>query len=288
MLAELVRQRTYFPDRVEDLSAQRLRLPLDSFQDLALRTEDGLTLHGWHLLTEGRRALDRAAWDRELAAGRPLALFFSGNGGNRSYRVSEAEVLTQAGCDVFLFDYRGYGDNAGTPSEAALTADARTVWEYAVADRRVEPRRVVLYGESLGGAVATRLASERCQAGTPPGGLILRSTFSTLGDAARHLFPLLPVNILLHERYASLDSIGKVTCPILMLHGVRDLVVPHYLGRRLFDAAPELSADGTPIEFIDLPHADHNDVLETDGDLLQHAIQAFIGRVARPAERASR
>jgi pimeloyl-ACP methyl ester carboxylesterase len=283
MLAELVRQRTYFPDRASDLSVQRLGLPHDSFQDLALRTGDGLTLHGWHLLAEGRHALDRTAWDRELAAGRPLALFFSGNGGNRSYRLSEAEILTQAGSDVFLFDYRGYGDNSGTPSEAALTADARAVWDHAVTERRVEPRKIVLYGESLGGAVATRLASEKCQAGSPPAGLILRSTFSTLADAARHLFPVLPVNMLLQERYASLEWIGKVTCPILMLHGVRDLVVPHYLGRKLFDAAPKRSADGTPIEFIDLPHADHNDVLEADGELLQEAIDGFMARLARRA-----
>ena len=283
MLAELVRQRTYFPDRVDDLSASRLRLPLDRVHDITLRSEDGLTLHGWHFLADGRHAPDRAAWDREPAPERPLALFFSGNGGNRSYRVSETEVLTHAGADVFLFDYRGYGDNSGTPSEQAISSDARAVWNYAVIERHVEPRRIVLYGESLGGAVATRLAAEMCDDDTPPGGLILRSTFSTLADAARHLFPVLPVNMLLHERYASLERIGHVTCPILMLHGLHDSVVPNELGRKLMSAAPERSADGTPLRFVDLPNADHNDVLEADGELLQQAIDAFIGRMRRDA-----
>lgn len=280
MLAELVRRRTYFPDRVDDLAPGRLRLPPDRVHAVTLRTHDGCTLKGWHFLAGGCHAADLAACDRALAAGRPLVLFFSGNGGNRAYRVAEARVLTQAGADVFLFDYRGYGDNSGTPSEAGLAADAQAVWRYATQERRVEPQRIVLYGESLGGAVAIRLASEVCQAGTPPAGLIVRSTFSSLIDAARHLFPLLPVNMLLHERYASTEWIGKVTCPILMLHGVRDLVVPHQLGRKLLDAAPRRSADGTPIEFVDLPHSDHNDVLEADGALLQETVDAFIGRVA--------
>jgi hypothetical protein len=275
---------TYFPERTGDLSPATWRLPADRVHAITIKTDDGLTLNGWHLLADGRSAVDRAECDRELATGRPLAIFFSGNGGHRAYRVPEAGQLTHAGADVFLFDYRGYGDNPGEPTEETLAADVRAVWRYAVEERRVEPRRIILYGESLGGAVATRLAAEVCDAGTPPAGLILRSTFSTLADAARYHFPVLPVKFLLAERYASVQRIPRVTCPILMLHGQQDTIIPYLLGRKLFAAAPEASSNGSPKQFIDLPHADHNDVLETEGELMQDAISAFVTRVAAPVE----
>ncbi|MGE5192107.1 MAG: alpha/beta hydrolase [Deltaproteobacteria bacterium] len=280
MIAELVRKMTYFPDRVDDLSPGRLRLPAGRVHAITLTTDDALTLNGWHLLAEGHSAGDRAECDRELAAGRPLALFFSGNGGNRAYRIHEAGILTHAGADVFLFDYRGYGDNPGEPSEEALAADARAVWRYATQERAVSPQRIILYGESLGGAVATRLAAEVCGAESPPAGLIVRSTFATLGDVARYHYPMLPVKLLLTERYASVECISRVICPILMLHGEQDTIIPYLLGRKLFAAAPEMSRDGTPKQFVDLPHADHNDVIETEGDRIRDVVSKFMARVA--------
>ena len=281
MFAELVRKMTYFPDTADDLSPARLRLPADRIHAIQLKADDGLTLNGWHFLAAGRSVADRAATDRELSSGRPLALFFSGNGGNRAYRVPEAGVLTHAGGDVFLFDYRGYGDNPGSPSEQALADDARAAWRYATLERHVAPERIVLYGESLGGAVATRLAAELCSAGTPPAGLVLRSTFSTLADVAQHHYPVLPIKMLLQERYASVERIPHVTCPILALHGTHDTIVPYALGRKLFAAAPEKAANGALKQFVDLPHADHNDVLEADGEILQTAVSEFLSHVGR-------
>ena len=281
MFADLVRKMTYFPDTADDLSPARLRLPADRIHAIHLKTDDGLTLNGWHFVAEGQSAADRAASDRELSSGRPLALFFSGNGGNRAYRIPEAGVLSHAGADVFLFDYRGYGDNPGSPSEQALTDDARAVWQYATLERHVAPERIILYGESLGGTVATRLAAELCAAGTPPAGLVLRSTFSTLADVAQHHYPVLPIKMLLQERYASVERIPHVTCPILELHGTHDTIVPYALGRKLFAAAPEKAASGAPKQFVDLVHADHNDVLEADGEILQRAISEFVAGVSQ-------
>jgi fermentation-respiration switch protein FrsA (DUF1100 family) len=239
-----------------------------------------LTLHGWHLLAAGRRAADRPACDRELAAGRPLVLFFSGNGGHRAYRIPEASVLNHAGADVFLFDYRGYGDNAGEPSEQSLAADASFVWRYATDERRVSPDRIILYGESLGGAVAARLAAETCSAGAPPAGLIVRSSFSSLADVAQHHYPLLPVKLLLEEHYASVEQISHVTCPILILHGQNDTIVPYQLGSKLFEAAPHRSDAGVPKRFVDLPHSDHNDVLDADRKNLDDAVTEFITTIS--------
>jgi fermentation-respiration switch protein FrsA (DUF1100 family) len=280
MLDELIRKLTYFPDQALDLSPARLRLPPDQVQAILVGTGDGLTLHGWHLVADGHLATDRAAADRHLSGGRPLALFFSGNGGNRSYRLPETGILTRAGADVFLFDYRGYGDNPGHPSEAGLTADAMSIWKYATFERRVAPARIFLYGESLGGAVAVQLAASLCGAGTSPAGIILRSTFSSLADVARHHYPIVPIGLLLSERYDSVEKIRKVTCPILMLHGQRDTIVPYELARKLFAAAPERSADGSPKQFVDLPHSDHNDVLDADSDLVASAVGGFINRTA--------
>jgi fermentation-respiration switch protein FrsA (DUF1100 family) len=280
MIAELVRKLTYFPDRAEDLAPARLQLPADRVHAITLTTNDGLTLNGWHLLAEGHSASDRLECDRELAAGRTLALFFSGNGGNRGYRIPEAGLLTQAGADVFLFDYRGYGDNPGEPGEEALAADARAQWRYAMDERHVAARRIILYGESLGGAVATRLAADLCAEGAIPAGLVLRSTFSSLADVARYHYPMLPIKMLLVERYASTEQIPRVTCPILVLHGPQDTIVPYLLGRKLFAAAPVESASGIPKQIVDLPHADHNDVLETEGELMRDTLGKFVARIA--------
>lgn len=281
MLTELVRKLTYFPDRTDDLSPAALGLPGDRIHSITCKTDDGLTLNGWHLLAMGRSAVDRAGCDRELASGRPVVLFFSGNGGNRAYRIPEAGILTRAGADVLLFDYRGYGDNAGDPSEQFLCADAGVVWRYAVDERLISLKRIVLYGESLGGAVATRLAADLCRAGTPPAGLILRSSFSTLADVARHHYPLLPIKLLLDERYASAEQIPDVKCPILVLHGQHDTIIPYALGHKLFEAAPERSMSGVPKRFVDLPNSDHNDVLDADRDILDAAVGAFVQSVVK-------
>ncbi len=279
LLARMARKRTYFPVLAEDLAPNCLQLPAERVHPVTLQTDDGLLLNGWHFLADGHPAADRAGCDRELSAGRPLALYFPGNSGHRGDRVPEAALLTRVGVDVFLFDYRGYGDNPGTPGEAAFAADARAVWTYATSERRIPPHRILLYGESIGGAVATRLASEMCVASTPPAGLFIRSTTSNLADTARHHYPLLPARLLPTERYAAVEHIVQVTSPIVMLHGAQDETIPSALGHKVFDAAPTKSAGGTPKRFVDLPHSGHNDVVETDGELLQSALREFVERL---------
>jgi fermentation-respiration switch protein FrsA (DUF1100 family) len=277
MFSWLQRALIYFPTRQSRIEPRDAGLPSGQVQTITVRADDGLELRGWHVLPDGQRAADADECDRELALGRQLVLFFSGNAANRRYRVDEFGILTGLGLDVFLVDYRGYGDNAGSPSEARLAADAQAVWDYTTRGRRVAGARIILYGESLGGAVAVRLAADLCQAGTPPGGLILRSTFSSLVDVGTYHYPWLPVRIVLVDRFAAVEQIPRVTCPILQIHGTRDTIIPIHLGRRLFDAAPAASSCGVPKRFVALPRADHNDVTIVAPAEIEAAIRPFLG-----------
>lgn len=279
MLAFLQRALIYLPSRQPRIEPQEAGLPPGQVHTIALTSDDGLELRGWHLLPAGESATDARQCDEQLARGRPVVLYFSGNAGNRAWRIEEFELFTQLGCDVFVFDYRGYGDNPGSPSESHLAADARAAWRYATQTRRIEPRRLILCGESLGGGVAVRLAAEQCAAGAPPGGLVLRATFSSLSDAAAYHYPWLPVRWLLVDRYPSVERMPQVSCPILHVHGRRDSIIPIELGRRLFDAAPPQSAAGIPKRFVELPSADHNDILAVAEAEFQAAVAEFLKRL---------
>lgn len=269
----------YQPFVEKSLPATLAALPTGRAHDVTTRTEDGIDLHGWLILSKGHIAGTVHEVAAKLAEGRPVVLYFGGNAANRSYRTLEVAVLADAGADVVIFDYRGYGDNLGEPSEEGLTRDARAAWRFATETKRIEPRRIVLFGESLGGGVAIGLASELTLRKTPPAGLILRSTFSSLVDAGAYHFPWLPVRWLLIDRFPSEQRIRDVTCPLLQFHGRRDTIVPLRLGQKLFAAAPEKSDTGVAKQFVELPNADHNDVMETSGADIAKAVSAFL-RVA--------
>ena len=281
MLAFLQRSMIYFPSRAEAIRPEDARFPAGQVHSVTVRTDDHLDLGGWLILPEGHVATTQEECDKELKASEFVVIFFSGNGGNRTYRPLEFQVLTKLGASVVLVDYRGYGENPGKPSEDGLIRDARAVREYVTKQRNVPADRVILYGESLGGGVATRLAAEMCDGGEPPAGLVLRSTFSSLPDAAACHYPWVPVRLLLIDRFTSVDWIRHVTCPLLQVHGLRDTIVPIHLGRRLFDAAPATSASGIGKRFLELAEADHNDVIFVAERQLQQAIGDFFSALRR-------
>lgn len=278
MLGFLQRSLIYFPLREASVPVEAAGLPPGQVRPVTVTTIDGLKLHGWHVLPDGQRAANLQEAEALLQAGPCVALFFSGNGAHRGYRSPEFSVLTELGVHVFIFDYRGYAENEGTPSEQGLTRDARAVWDYATQERRVAPGRILLYGESLGGAVAARLAAEQCKNASPPAGLILRSTFPSLTEIGAHHYPWLPVRFLLQDRFLSHKFISHVTCPILQMHGTDDSIVPLEFGRRLFAAAPEQSADGIPRQFVELNGANHNDVHLRARGQVETAVAEFLQR----------
>ena len=247
-------------------------LGLNRVETVAIPTTDGLTLAGWYL-TSSRPDPGAAI------------LVCSGNGGNRAHRAGLGAALRGLGLPVLLFDYRGYGENAGTPSEAGLTADAAAARAWLAARTEVDPTRIVLFGESLGAAVAVASAVEE-----PPAALILRSPFTSLVDAAKVHYPFLPVGWLLRDRYPSLERIGRLRCPLLVIAGDADRIIPVAQSRRLFEAAPE------PKRFLVLPGLDHNDPPLSFGPSLIEDVWGFradvVGRRSgtprRPAAAATR
>ncbi|MCH8829300.1 MAG: alpha/beta hydrolase [Planctomycetes bacterium] len=273
------RKLIYHPTKSPRLLAAESGLRRGTVHDISLKTDDDLLLHGWHFLPQGKIAVSDKECDRQLKQTRWLVLYFPGNAGNRKSRAFDCDPFTKNGMHVFLFDYRGYGDNPGSPSEDELTADATTLWNYAINERKVSPGRILIFGESLGGGVATRLSAEMCKAGTPPGGLILRATFSSLIDVGKHHYPWLPVGWLLRDRFLSVENIPAVTCPILQIHGSADRIVPIALGRKLFAAAPNRSASGVHKRFVELRRVGHNDIPVT---VFRESVRTFLQTLRSP------
>ena len=272
----------YQPTRVPSLSVDQSNAPFGVVHEISTKTEDGLDLKGWHFLAGQVACNDRAGCDAELAKGRPVVILLHGNGGNRLHRVETCRLLASLNLHVFAFDYRGYAENPGSPSQTGLLSDARAFWKYAVRDRRVDPSRIILMGESLGGGVATLLASEVCQQKTPPAGLVLRSTFSSMVDAASYHYPWVPVSWLLWDQYPSQSVISNVVCPLLVIHGTKDQIVPYELGKKLFDAASPASATGIPKQMVSIEQGSHNGLIYEARGALTTAYAQFSQQIFAP------
>jgi len=238
----------YFPSR--DLAATPASAGLP-FEEVALAASDGVRLSAWFIPAEKPRG---------------VVLFCHGNAGNISHRIEIAAYLRRMGLSALLFDYRGYGRSEGTPTERGTYLDAEAAWNWLVEQRGVAPRRIVAWGESLGGPIAARLATERRL-----GALVLQSTFTSLPDLGAQLYPWLPVRLLSRLKYPTLAYVAEARCPVLVLHSPTDEIVPCSHGRRLFDAAKE------PKAFVELTGG-HNDGFLLSGRPFADALEAFLAR----------
>jgi fermentation-respiration switch protein FrsA (DUF1100 family) len=238
----------YFPERelYGDPSDAGLR-----FTDLTIPTEDGERLHAWWIPTG-------------VTPARAHLVFFHGNAGNVSHRVEHARALSAAGLDLLLVDYRGYGQSTGRPSEEGLHRDARASVGALRSGQHVDPARLVYMGESLGAAVALRLALE-----DPPLACVLQSAFTSLRDIGRVHYPAALAS-LAGDAYPSLERIRRLRAPVLILHGAQDEIVPVAHGRALFDAAPE------PRRLEIVEGAGHNDLVHVMGSAYGTEVAAWL------------
>src|SRR5262245_43859149 len=206
-----------------------------SLKEVEIATSDGLRLLAWYV---------------PPPQGRPVILYFHRNGGNISSRAYRLSRFAEAGFGVLMPEYRGYGGNAGQPSEVGFAADAEGAMTF-LQSAGVDLDEIVVYGESLGTGVATRLASEH-----PVAALVLEAPYTSITAMAIAQFPFVPVRLMLHDRFDSLSRIAQVRAPILIMQGERDEVVPPALGRELLAAAPE------PKEFWSSPEGGHDDLFD--------------------------
>jgi fermentation-respiration switch protein FrsA (DUF1100 family) len=248
------RRLIYFP--FGDVPAPGL-VGLAAAQPVAFPTTDGLRLHGWLVPP------------LEPRAGATI-LVFNGNAGHRGFRARLAAMLRERGYGVLLFDYRGYGGNPGTPTEAGLAADARAARTFLLARPEAAATHLVYFGESLGSGVAARLAAEH-----RPAALVLRSPFTSMADVGAWHYPLLPVRWLLRDRFDTASRIAGLGCPLLVIAGDQDTIVPYAQSRRVFEAAAE------PKRLVTIAGADHNDAVLAEGADVIEAIDRFLKTVAR-------
>jgi len=250
--------------RIEDRfifhpSREIVQTPLDAglaFDDLYFITADGVTLNGWYI---------------PHSAARATLVWFHGNAGNISHRVENIKLLhNKVSVNIFIFDYRGYGRSAGSASEEGTYQDGVAALQLMQKRLGVEAKNLILFGRSLGAAVAAEMAGRfACQ------GLILETPFASIRDMAKTVFPFLPVGLFLQSRFDVVEKIGKISVPLLVLHGDRDDVVPYEQGKKVFSAAR------APKEFYTIPGASHNDTYRVGGDAYFERLRTFIDKALR-------
>jgi uncharacterized protein len=218
----------YFPDPARKSPAA---YGLTNGEEVALTASDGERILAWHVPPQGDR---------------PVVLYFQGNGGGLDLRAGRFRDLVADGTGLVAVNYRGYGGSTGKPTETGLLDDAATAYRFAA--ERYGAERIVLWGESLGTGVAVATAAKHKVAR-----VVLESPFTSTADIAAATYFFLPVRLLMHDQFRSDERIGQVTAPVLVLHGVRDIIVPIRFGERLYALIT------SPKVFVRLSDADHND-----------------------------
>ena len=220
-----------------------------SYRDLFCEDSDGTRLHGWYIPGEEEQK---------------TILFCHGNAGNISHRLEAIGAFNRLGLNVCIFDYRGYGKSSGHPNEEGTYRDAALFYDYLTDTAGTGDDDIILFGRSLGGAVAIELAKRKT-----PLALICEATFTSTADMARILFPLLPAKLFVLDKYESIRKVKDLTLPKLFVHSREDELVPFRLGERLYRAAAE------PRRFLEI-RGEHADGFRDDGERYRRELQNFM------------
>ena len=239
----------FYPDiSGRELITTPAEIGLD-YDVLRLETLDNVSIHGWYIPHEKERA---------------VVLFCHGNAGNISHRMNTLELLHDMELSVLIFDYRGYGESEGRPSEQGTYNDVEAAWKFLTEDKHYAPGDIIIWGRSLGAAIAAHRAAKE----DPVKGVILESTFTSVPDLGKKFYPLLPVHILSRYQYDVKKSIAAIHSPVLIMHSRDDEIIPFAHGERLFELANQ------PKYFVELSGG-HNDYVYLNYDRYINKLQQF-------------
>ena len=242
----------YYPDmpsRALDASPADIGL---AYETVRLTAGDGTRLHAWFV---------------PATTARGTLLFSHGNAGNIAHRLDSIALFHSLGLNVLIFDYRGYGESEGKPSEKGTYLDVQAAWGYLLEERMISPQEIIIFGRSLGAAIAADLASRN-----PSAGVILESAFTSVPDMAASLYPWLPVRLLSRYRYNNLDKVERITSPLLVVHSREDEIIPYVHGEQLFAHANE------PKRFLEL-RGGHNGGYHVSRERYTTSMQQFLDEI---------
>jgi uncharacterized protein len=258
-----------FPGASSQGTAEGRVSPGKNYELLHLKAADGTDIGAIF-----GKATDEHFSQRADYAQRPTILFFYGNGQCIAYSMDFFAEFRAHGFNVIIPDYEGYGMSGGKPSEAGCYAAADAAYDYLLARGDVRTDRFVAFGWSLGGAAAIDLAHRR-----PVAGLITFSAFTSLQDVARVHYPWLPTSLLLRYKFDNLQKIQDIACPILIVHGAMDSIVPPEMSDRLAAVAGKSASPPANVTHVLVPGAGHNDLFDVGGDALMQQLAEFGKRV---------
>ncbi|MDH5259642.1 MAG: alpha/beta hydrolase [Gammaproteobacteria bacterium] len=238
------------PGRALTATPANIGLP---YQVATVRTKDNVLLHSWYIPHPQEKA---------------VVLFCHGNAGNISHRLQTIKTLHDLKLSVFIFDYRGYGESEGNVSEAGTYLDAQAAWQYLTQTRNYHPDHIILWGRSLGAAVAANLSANLATKSKAKA-LILESSFTSVPDLAASIYPLLPVRLLSRYQYDVVKNIKTIHSPVLIIHSRDDEIIPFSLGKKLFDAANE------PKSFLEI-RGGHNEGIIVSHDVYTEKLLQFL------------
>ncbi|MBD2679122.1 MULTISPECIES: alpha/beta hydrolase [Nostoc] len=248
----------FFPTAVLEKTPEFFNLTYEEiWLPVALKTGKIEHIHGWWIKAEQPNA--------------KVLLYLHGNGINIGANVAHANRFYQLGFSVLLIDYRGYGRSEGSfPNEKRVYEDAATAWNYLL-QQQIPPKQIFIYGHSLGGAIAIDLAVKHPEAA----GLIVESSFTSIREliAYRKKFGMFPVDLILTQRFESIQKLPNLKVPVLFIHGVADSAVPSFMSQKLYAAAPE------PKQLFLVPAAEHNNTAVIAGSQYLQLVESFVEQV---------
>jgi fermentation-respiration switch protein FrsA (DUF1100 family) len=219
------------------------------YESVSLTTSDGIKLHGWFVPANDEKG---------------ALLFFHGNAGNISHRLESLKIFHDLDLTTLIIDYRGYGESQGAISEKGTYLDAEAGWDYLTQVKGIAPQKVIVFGRSLGAAIAAYIAGRE-----KPAGLILESAFTSVPDMGASMYPYIPVRLLSRYKYDTRKALQTVTCPVLVVHSPQDDIIPYENGLQLYESARQ------PKRLLEI-RGDHNEGFYRSGEIYTDGLDEFL------------